>query len=112
MSTSSRLESQARVLLDYSIFAVIPALLLLSLLRFDWSWHWPKEWVVTPGPPITIAFKWLARDFTIAGVQFSVILRSIAKVVELPMIMAQAALAKGFGPLGSTFPAIPWFALL
>src|SRR6185295_6712096 len=98
MSTRSRLEAQAGVL-DHSIFAATLFLLLLGLLRFDWSWHWPREWVIAPGPPITTAFKWLARDFTVGGVQFSVILRSVAKVVELPMTMTQSLLAKGFGPL-------------
>ena len=94
------------------IIAVVVTFFVLALLPFDWTWDWPKEWVIAPGPPITTAFKWLARDFTIGGVEFSGILRSVAKIVELPMTMVQSVLAKGFGPLGSVFPALPWFTLL
>jgi glycine betaine/proline transport system permease protein len=111
MSIISRLEAPTGAA-DNSILSGLFALFVLALLPFDWSWHWPREWIIAPGPPITAGFKWLARDFTIEGVQFSVILRSMAKIVELPMIMAQSLLAKGFGPLGSTFPPMPWFALL
>ena len=92
--------------------AALAVLFILAILPFGWTWDWPKEWVIAPGPPITAAFRWLARDFTIGGVEFSSILRSAAKIVEFPMTMAQSMLAKGFGPLGSAFPALPWFSLL
>jgi glycine betaine/proline transport system permease protein len=94
------------------LVAVIATVFMLALLRFAWTWDWPREWVIAPGPPITAAFKWMSRDFTIGGVQFSVILRSAAKIVELPMTLVQSVLAKGFGPSGSSFPAMPWFAVL
>jgi len=94
------------------IAAALAVLFILAILPFGWTWDWPKEWVIAPGPPITAAFRWLARDFTIGGVEFSSILRSAAKIVEFPMTMAQSMLAKGFGPLGSAFPALPWFSLL
>src|SRR5262245_6687703 len=86
------------------IIAASAACVVLALLPFGWTWDWPKEWIISPGPPITAAFRWLARDFTIGGVEFSAILRSAAKIVELPMMVAQSVLAKGFGPFGSAFP--------
>jgi glycine betaine/proline transport system permease protein len=111
MSTTVQMETQASPL-DRRLIAALLAMLLAILLPLSWTWDWPKEWVIAPGPPITAAFRWLARDFTIGGLEFSAILRNAAKVVELPMTMAQAVLAKGFGPYGGTFPPAPWFVLL
>src|ERR1700754_4854675 len=111
MGTIARLERAASSP-NRMIAAALAFGLILATLPFGWAWDWPKEWVIAPGPPITAGFKWLARDFTIGGGEFSSILRSAAKIVEFPMTMAQSMLAKGFGPLGSAFPPLPWFSLL
>jgi glycine betaine/proline transport system permease protein len=111
MSTTARLERAAPPRARMVIAAMVVCF-VLALLPFSWTWDWPKDWVIAPGPPITAAFKWLARDFTIGGVEFSGILRRAAKIVEFPMTMAQSVLAKGFGPFGSALPALPWFSLI
>lgn len=93
------------------VAAVIVAAILLSLAT-PWGWTWPKEWVFAIGPPITSGFKWLARDFAIGGVEFGVLVRSLARVVEAPLALLQGVLVKGVNIGGLRLPALPWFSIL
>ena len=97
---------------DNRLLGGLVVLLIAGLLAFDWSWEWPKAWVLPIAAPITVWFKWLARDAVLWGVEVGVLIRSVAQVVEWPLSLLQAVLAKGAVVAGMRLPPLPWFAVL
>lgn len=98
--------------LDRRLLAGTIVLVALALLPMDWSWDWPKDWTAPVAQPITRGFKWLARDFAVGGVEFGVLVRSAARMVELPLLFMQGLLAKGLEVGRVSIPPLSWFSVL
>jgi glycine betaine/proline transport system permease protein len=89
---------------------LVLAIALVSLPTIaPWAVDYPKKWVIPVAAELTVAMKWVVKNFFI-------ITRAVAAILQLPLDLALALLAKGFtigtGAEAWHLPRLSWLGLV